>query len=195
MGFADITIITATPRRGALHRSPTTPNRETDKPTGSGNDRVLLATTISLFFVTDRHTGIRSLVYTGAQISLIRRRPAEIRRLSTVALVGEYRAPNKIYGERSLTLNLCIRRSLPRVFIIADFPQSVIGMDFLRHFNLMVDLIEHKLIDRLTTCENHGTPTTVPSTSPLLYDPDVTDEFRAVLSEFLELYKSPETLP
>ncbi|VDP79724.1 unnamed protein product [Echinostoma caproni] len=136
------------------------------------------ATTVSgspqpsrLFFVTDRTTGIRFLVDTGAQVSVIRPHPADLYRHSSVELVGANCTTIKTYGERSLTLNLGIRRSLPWVFIIADLPQSIIGIDFLRHFNLMVDPVGHKLIDRLTTCETRGTPADVPSVSPLSYVP------------------------
>ncbi|VDP45033.1 unnamed protein product [Echinostoma caproni] len=100
--------------------------------------------------------------------------------------------PNKTYGERSLKLNRGIRRSLPWVFIIADPPQSIIGIDFLRHINLKVDPVGQKLINRLTTCETHGTPSTVPSVSLLLYFPDASDRFRVVLSEFPELRKPPD---
>ncbi|VDP32186.1 unnamed protein product [Echinostoma caproni] len=64
-------------------------------PVGKLDSRPAQATTVSgspqqsrLFFVTDRHTGIRFLVDTGAQVSVIRPRPADLHRLSTVELVA-----------------------------------------------------------------------------------------------------------
>ncbi|VDP91674.1 unnamed protein product [Echinostoma caproni] len=148
-----------------------------------------------LFFVTDLHTEICFLVNTGAQVSIIRPLPADLHRLSSVELVPVNRTPIKTYGERSLTLNIGIRRSLPWVVITAHPPQSIISIDYLRHFNLIVDTVGHKLIDRLTACETIGTPATTPSVSPLWYTPDDTDKFRAVLSEFPELCKPLDTLP
>ncbi|VDP76989.1 unnamed protein product [Echinostoma caproni] len=116
-----------------------------------------------LFFVTDRNTGIRSLLDTSAQVGVIRPRLADLHRISTGDLVTANRTPIKTYDERLLTLNFGIRRSLPYVFIIADLPQNIIGIDFLRYFNLMFDPVGHKLINHLITCETIGIPTTTPS--------------------------------
>ena len=48
--------------------------------------------------------------------------------------------PISTYGKRSLTLNLGLRRSLPWIFIIADVQKPILGADFLRHFELLVDV-------------------------------------------------------
>ena len=49
-----------------------------------------------------------------------------------------------------LTLNLRLRRSLPWLFIIADVKKSILGPNFLRHFGLMVDMNNCKLVDTST---------------------------------------------
>ena len=44
------------------------------------------------------------------------------------------------YGTRSLTLNLVLRRPYRWFFVIADVKHSILGIDFLRQHNLLVDV-------------------------------------------------------
>src|SRR5215469_16897810 len=46
-----------------------------------------------------------------------------------------------------LSLSLHLRRTFPWVFTIADVSQTIIGADFLKHFDLLVDLRRQCLID------------------------------------------------
>lgn len=55
------------------------------------------------------------------------------------------------YGSIRLTLNLGIRRSLEHQFIFADVQQPIIGSDFLRKHNLLVDISNNRLIDGSTS--------------------------------------------
>lgn len=160
------------------------------------------ATTVSgpsrpsrLFYITDATSGTPFLVDTGAQVSVVRPRPEDLRSTSSISLVAANQTPIKTYGERSLTLNLGIRRSFTWVFIIADLPQSIIGIDFLRHFNLMVDPVGHKLVDRLTTLETIGTPTSEPSISPVLMRPPNTNRYSGILADFPKLSQPSVVLP
>jgi predicted aspartyl protease len=43
------------------------------------------------------------------------------------------------YGTILLSLNLCLRREFKLRFIVADVPKPIIGMDFLSHYELLVD--------------------------------------------------------
>lgn len=54
------------------------------------------------------------------------------------------------YGHLSITLDLGLNRALRWVFIFADVPRTVIGTDFPRHFNLLVDDQFRKIIDSQT---------------------------------------------
>ena len=45
------------------------------------------------------------------------------------------------YGIQSLTFNLGLRRTFHWVFLVADVTTPIIGADFLRHFDLLVDTI------------------------------------------------------
>lgn len=46
----------------------------------------------------------------------------------TLEAVNKSRIPT--YGERSLTLNLGLRRTFRFVFVVADLPTPIIGADF-----------------------------------------------------------------
>ncbi len=47
----------------------------------------------------------------------------------------------RTFGQRSLTLNLSLRRSFPWIFIVADLQKPILGADFLRHYGLHYGLM------------------------------------------------------
>lgn len=101
--------------------------------------------------VFDRDTRQRFLVDTGAEISVLaatNRR--KIKTTSAYTLYAANNTPINTYGEKTLRLNLGLRRSFLWTFIIADVKTSIIGADFLRHFKLLVDLHKKKLVDYVT---------------------------------------------
>ena len=101
--------------------------------------------------VFDRDTRERFLVDTGADISVLAatsKRKAKTS--STYRLYAANNTPINTYGERTLRLNLGLRRSFLWKFIVADVKTSILGADFLRHFKLLVDLHKKKLIDNIT---------------------------------------------
>lgn len=55
------------------------------------------------------------------------------------------------YGQKLLQLDLGLRRSFKWPFIIADVDKPIIGADFLKHFNILVDICGKKLIDITTS--------------------------------------------
>ena len=113
-----------------------------------------------LFFITDKTTGTRFLVDTGAEVSVLPPSQSE-RRLSPTKF--KLQAVNQshitTYGERSMTLNLGLRRICRWVFIVADIPTPILGADFLTHFGLLVDVKRHKLIDATTNLAVNGVTT------------------------------------
>jgi hypothetical protein len=54
------------------------------------------------------------------------------------------------YGDNLITLNLRLRRSFPWRFIIANVENPIIGMNFLAHYNLLVDARNKTLINGTT---------------------------------------------
>ena len=120
-----------------------------------------------LFHVHDTNTHTRFLIDTGSEVSILppstadRRRPPD-----KLALMAVNNTPIATYGKRSLTLNLGLRRSLPWIFIIADVQKPIIGADFLRHFGLLVDMKQRRLIDAATHFHIQGILSTDSSPSP-----------------------------
>ena len=53
-----------------------------------------------------------------------------------------------------------------------DVKHLILGADFLGHFNLLVDVNHHCLVDTLTQLQVHGILTQEPSPSPSVLLPD-----------------------
>lgn len=59
-------------------------------------------------------------------------------------------SPIKVFGETNLKINLGLRREFIWRFLIADVTSSIIGADFLRNFDLLIDMKRNQLIDNVT---------------------------------------------
>ena len=101
--------------------------------------------------IRDRLNGIRFLVDTGANVSVL-----PVSQFKVELSVNEYKlfAANdteiKTYGVKTLELNLGLRRSLRWTFIVCDVKQAIIGADFLEYYKLIVDIFNKKLTDSTT---------------------------------------------
>ena len=109
--------------------------------------------TSRLFFVTDKSSGTRFLIDTGADVSVIPPSHTHRSHRQDFCLQAVNNTP---YGTRSLTLNLGLRRKFHWGFIIADVQRPIIGADFLHHFSLLVDIANHQLLDGLTNLRVQG---------------------------------------
>nr|VZI48402.1 unnamed protein product [Spirometra erinaceieuropaei] len=100
-----------------------------------------------LFFINDKSSGFRFLVDIGAEVSVIP--PLRRHRLkpSQFSLQAANSTTISTYGQRSLTLDLGLRRRFQWVFIEADVKSPIIGADFLSSFGLTVDVRHRRLID------------------------------------------------
>lgn len=140
--------------------------------------------------VTDRKSGYRFLVDTGANISVVPRRN-KASPTSTYKLFAANGSEIKTYGEKVLVLDLGLRRPYRWTFIIADVKQPILGADFLAKHNILVDMRRQKLIDDVTGLFSPGrivdchTPSikTINSQSPYVdiiqKYPDITKPFCA----------------
>ncbi len=99
-----------------------------------------------LFYVTDKNTQTQFLVDTGSKVSVLSPSSSD-RKTDKLTLLAVNDTPISTYGKRSLTLNVGLQRSLPWIFIIADVQKPILGADFLRHFELLVDVNRKQLID------------------------------------------------
>lgn len=64
--------------------------------------------------------------------------------------------PIKTFGTKRITVNLGLRRDFTWIFKIADVNQTIIGRDFLSHFDLLVDSRRQRLIDNITGLHTIG---------------------------------------
>ncbi|GFS76094.1 RT_RNaseH_2 domain-containing protein [Nephila pilipes] len=100
-------------------------------------------------FVFDKKTGIKFLVDSGANVSLILA-------LCGDKVIGDFKLYAAIdteipcFGHKILPLDLELRRDFQWPFIIAKVNKGILGADFLRRFNLLIDIKNKKLIDGVT---------------------------------------------
>lgn len=143
-----------------------------------------------LFYVTDKATGLRFLVDTGAEVSVI---PPSVsdrnNHKSNLTLQAVNNTSIATYGNRLLTLNIGLRRTFQWVFIIADVKNPIIGADFLRHYSLLVDIDRNRLVDNITQLRVQGVSVQEASPSPTLLSSHPTSEFEAILKDHPEIVR------
>lgn len=109
-----------------------------------------VANTSNRLCVIDVNSRERFLVDTGADISVLAAKNKQRCTASAYKLYAANNTPIRTYGEKTVTLNLGLRRCFRWTFIIAEVKTSILGADFLRHNKLLVDLHHRKLVDRVT---------------------------------------------
>ena len=167
---------------------------------GKRDGQPLMATSVTgqqpsrLFYVTDSVTGLRFLVDTGAEISVIP--PSATGRKTqkdSLSLQAVNSTPIATYGTQLLTLNIGLRRKFQWIFIIADVKNPILGADFLRHYSLLVDLNHNRLVDGITQLKVQGISTQASSPSPTLLPKQPTTEFDAILSAYPDIVQPCNT--
>lgn len=140
-----------------------------------------------LFHVSDRITGIRFLVDTGAEVSIFPACPDDRKhRARTVPLQAVNGSAIITYGQRSLTLDFGLRRRFQFLFWIADVRYAIVGADFLRYFKLLVDIGRRRLVDHETSFFVSGIISKKTAISPIFYKP-TSNDFSKLLAGFPEL--------
>ena len=144
-----------------------------------------------LFYVHDRITGTRFLVDTGAEVSVIPPTVSDkrCRSNSSVTLQAVNQSSIDTFGERSITLDLGLRRTFRWIFIVADIQTPIIGADFLKAFGLLVDIKHRKLYDSNTHLSVNGicADQSPPSISPMFSQPTDNSPYHAILRDFPEI--------
>ena len=138
-----------------------------------------------LFYIQDRTSGLRFMLDTGAEVSVL---PPSGQSNSSRPTGYDLKEANgstiATFRTRSLTLDLGLRRSFRWVFIITGVRHAILGADFLHHFGLSVDVKTSSLIDTLTQLQINGISTTTTSVLPTLPCLNANDPYASVLSEF-----------
>ncbi|BHF67513.1 hypothetical protein SprV_0301054000 [Sparganum proliferum] len=140
-----------------------------------------------LFYISDKSSGLRFLVDTGAEISVIPPPRRHHLKPSQFSLQAANCTTINTYGQRSLTLDIGLRRRFQWVFVQADVKSPIIGADFLTHFGLAVDLKHRKLSDTTTTLFTVGIAVSEPSVSIQLTLPS--SPFADTLKDYPSLTK------
>ena len=138
--------------------------------------------------ITDKKSGLRFLIDTGADISLIpKKRSDKTIKQSPIQLFTANEGPIRTYGEKLLTLDLGLRRPLSWTFCVADVTSPILGADFLYNFDLTVDLRRRRIRDNQTGVEAKGQLTSKPHVSIQTVKPD--SQYHKLLAEFQGLTK------
>lgn len=108
-------------------------------------------------FVTDRRSKMQFLVDTGSELCVYPRSALQQRRPKTdYQLSAANGSPIDTFGYVTLDLDLSLRRDYSWRFIVAEVTKPIIGADFLRFYNLVVDIRNQRLIDNTTTLSANG---------------------------------------
>ena len=75
------------------------------------------------------------------------------------------------FGLINKTVDFGLRRDMFWDFYVADIPYSVIGADFLSHFDLVPDLKRLRLVDNITSLSVRGTLQEPPFLGVNIIDP------------------------
>jgi hypothetical protein len=106
-----------------------------------------------LFFVTDSASGSRFLVDTGSSYSIIPHRSTAHPHGPALRSANNVRI--RCWGRRQSAIVLS-GRPFQFQFILADVRFPIIGIDFLRHFQLVVDVCEEQLLPRSALAQPVG---------------------------------------
>lgn len=126
------------------------------------NGELSYSATIFRLKIADTITNRSFLIDTGADVSVIPKDSNLVRvKPTTIRLFAANGTPIKVYGEALLKVSLGLRREFLWSFLIADVTTGIIGADFVSHYDLLIDLKRHRLIDNTTKLETMAvlTPT------------------------------------
>lgn len=111
---------------------------------------------VARIIVADHNTKIKFLVDTGADVSVIPRLNKDNNVNREFTLYAANGTEIHTFGTKLLDLDLNLRRRFQWKFIIADVKQAIIGVDFLTHFDLLIDVKNNRLIDAKTKLSSSG---------------------------------------
>ncbi|KAK5639259.1 hypothetical protein RI129_011751 [Pyrocoelia pectoralis] len=105
----------------------------------------------SRLFIHDKETGMKFLIDSGADVSVMPPNKYKKKTVHQRTLFAANGTPINTYGEQLLSLDLGLRRTFRWPFIIANVSQPIIGADFLDNFKLLIDLHNKRILDSTTS--------------------------------------------
>ncbi|GFX02315.1 retrovirus-related Pol polyprotein from transposon opus [Trichonephila clavipes] len=140
----------------------------------------------SRLFLLDRKSGQKFLIDSGSEICVIPPSPTMNKSpQSNFSLFAANNTKITAYGMVRKELNLGLRRPFIWTFIIADVSSPIIGADFLKHFNLLIDLKKKRLVDVETSLFTSCVFSNIVQPSILTVDANIS--FKNILSEYPDL--------
>lgn len=104
-----------------------------------------------ILFIKDRELCLKFMIDTGADVSAIPPSSDERRHINpNFSLHAVNRSSIPTFGNKSIRLDLGLRRQFQFIFVIADVPCPILGADFLSAFNLYPDIRGCRLVDSET---------------------------------------------
>lgn len=139
-------------------------------------------------FITDRLSGKKFLIDTGADLSLVS--SYSFTKLKFKKSAPTLYAANDLqiqtYGTTRQTLDLGIHKNMEWNFIVAKTKHNIIGADFFEHFDLLIDVKNSRLIDPQT--KRFSNCFSVESCSfPTIRTFDTSCQYSDLLSEFSDI--------
>ncbi|UYV82515.1 hypothetical protein LAZ67_21002634 [Cordylochernes scorpioides] len=107
-------------------------------------------------FASHKNTGMRFLVDSGADVSIIPFKGKIGTPLNDFKLYAANGTEISTYGTQILSLDLGLRRHFQWPFVIAKTNKGVLGADFLNNFKLILDINRRQLIDGITNLTIKG---------------------------------------
>ncbi|UYV68175.1 K02A2.6-like, partial [Cordylochernes scorpioides] len=104
----------------------------------------------------DKNTGLRFLVDSGADISIIPPKDKNRMPSSDYKLYAANGTEIVTYGTKVRNLDIGLRRQFQWPFVIANTNRAIIGADFLNNFGLIIDIKNKRLIDGITNLSIRG---------------------------------------
>lgn len=144
--------------------------------------------TINRLFISDKRLSLRFLIDTGADLSILPPNNSEKKNTShSIELFAANGTSIRTFGEKRITLDLGLRRTFQWTFLIADVSSPIIGADFLKFYDLLVDIGRNKLIDRITHLESSVFSIVHDSPNEVFTTYNVNEPFANILNEFKDL--------
>lgn len=98
-------------------------------------------------FVVDLQSGVQFLVDSGSDVSILPKKFKASRVASDYSLTAANGTSIQTFGTRLMTVDFGFKRKMDFIFIVANVPKAILGADFLKHFGLIVDIRNRKLLD------------------------------------------------
>jgi hypothetical protein len=151
--------------------------------------------TSRLFYIQDPDTGVRYLVDTGAEVSVLPPDPTDLASTPLSSLRAANGTSIKVYGRRSHTLNIGLRRQFRWIFLVADVQMPILGIDFLNHFDLLVDTRRRQLVDRTTSLVVGGILADTAPISPVYQAPQTSPAYHTLIESYPSVFRASTHLP